>query len=424
MDYKKYELGNLNLHIIKTDKFKTVNVRVTLKRKIIKDEINYRNLLSSILLESSKKYPSRRELQMKKEDLYNVIISSASFKSGAYTFLSYSLSCLNEKYTEKGMLEKSINLLLETLLNPDVNDGKFNPKSFNFVKSELKDYLISLDENPNTIASIRLEEEMGKNTPLEYSASGYLDTLDDITEKSLYEYYKSVVEDDIIDIFVIGDVDSNKIIEIFKNSSFRKKQNLKSESHFVTLEKNRNFKEIIENKGFIQSKLLMGYQIDDMTEFERKYVLNAYNFILGGGNDSKLFREVREKNSLCYSISSSYSILYNDLVVSAGIDKNNYQKTVNLIKEAFKEIEQGHFKDSDLDEVKIIYQNACKKMYDNPFDIIRSYLLHEYFDNDLIEERIKNIEKVTKEDIITLAKKIKLDTIYFLEGGSDEQEEN
>lgn len=421
MDYQKIDMKKFNLHMIKTDRFKTINVRINFKRKIKKEEINYRNFLSEILLESSNIYKTRRDLQIKKEELYNTSLSSVSYKSGCYTFLSYSLTFLNEKYTEVGMNEESIKLLLEMLLNPNVENGAFNQKSFDLVKEEIKTSLISMNENPDIVASLKLDELMGKDTPLEYKMAGYLDTIDEVTSENLYEYYKSVISDDIIDIFIIGDI-GDEIKDYFENIDFRDTENKKSESHFVKLSLNEE-QEVIENKGFVQSKLQMGFKIEELTEFERKYVLHAYSFILGGGNDSKLFREVREENSLCYYISSNYSPLFNTLNVTAGIGADDYETAVELVKKAIKEMEDGEFSDSDLEEVKTIYQNACMKLYDSPASIIQNYLSHEYLNNDLIDERIEKIKEVTKDDIVKLAKKIKLDTIYFLEGGNDLEEE-
>ena len=399
MDYQKIDMKKFNLHMIKTDRFKTINVRINFKRKIKKEEINYRNFLSEILLESSNIYKTRRDLQIKKEELYNTSLSSVSYKSGCYTFLSYSLTFLNEKYTEVGMNEESIKLLLEMLLNPNVENGAFNQKSFDLVKEEIKTPLISMNENPDIVASLKLDELMGKDTPLEYKMAGYLDTIDEVTSENLYEYYKSVISDDIIDIFIIGDI-GDEIKDYFENIDFRDTENKKSESHFVKLSLNEE-QEVIENKGFVQSKLQMGFKIDD----------------------SKLFREVREENSLCYYISSNYSPLFNTLNVTAGIGADDYETAVELVKKAIKEMEDGEFSDSDLEEVKTIYQNACMKLYDSPASIIQNYLSHEYLNNDLIDERIEKIKEVTKDDIVKLAKKIKLDTIYFLEGGNDLEEE-
>ena len=421
MNYEKIEYPNYNLHLIQTKKFKTIHIRVAFKRKLKKEEITIRNVLSDILLETGINYPTTRDLQIAKEENYACSLNSSSFKSGTYAVLLFSLSFLNEKYTEKGMNDKSISLLFDLLKNPNIINNQFEKKTFNYTMNSYKDYLESLDENPNRIAGVRLDEEMGPNTPLAYHASGYMEDYQKITPKNLYEYYLDVLKNDIIDIFVLGDFDKEIMQEKIKQKNIREEQNPKSDSHFVKLNINEKPKEIIEEHEFMQSQLEMGYKINKMTEFEKKYVLHALNFIFGGGNDSKLFKEVREKNSLCYSIHSHISYLYQTLIVNAGISKDNYTKTVSLINQELEKICEGKFDEEDLNEMKIIYINTCKTIYDSPIDLIRNYMSHEYFNHDLVEVRIKKILEVTKEDVIKLAKKVKLDTIYFLKGVRNEE---
>ena len=145
-------------------------------------------------------------------------------------------------------------------------------------------------------------------------------------------------------------------------------------------------------------------------------MLNVYSFILGGSGDSLLFKTVREKNSLCYSISSSHSVVSNILTISAGIDGKNKDKTVKLIKECMKEIENGNFDDIEIEKAKTIYKNSCIEMLDAPSSILNSYISHEYIGVDTLEEKMKKIDMVTKEDIINIAHKVKINIIYMLEG--------
>lgn len=421
MDYKKYNLKNINLHIIKTDRFKTINVRIAFKRKIIKEEITLRNMLADIILESSKKYSTVRDMQIEKENLYGCLVGSRTYRNGDYNILVYNLKFLNEYYTEEGMNEETINFFLDTILNPNVENAQFNEKSYQFVYNSLKDYINSVDDNPRYHTSVRVDEIIGANTSLAYHSCGYIEDLEKSSSKRLYEYYNDVLENDIIDVFVLGNIDEDKIKKIFENKKIRNKENQLSESHEVKLENNLRNNEIIEESKFKQSKLKLIYNIESLTDFERKYVLQVYSFILGGGNDSKLFEEVREKNSLCYYVSATGNWLYKILEIESGIDKKDYEKAVSVIKEQVDAMKDGKFNQDDIDKVVTYYISACKNIYDNPVDIINNYQVHEYLKNDLIEERIEKIKTVTKEDIIALAKKINLTLVYLLEGGNEDE---
>ena len=122
MKYKKIDVGPYNIHLINTNKFKTVTIKINFKRKVKKSEITKRSLLSRILLESSMNYKSSRLLEIKIEELYNLSLNSSSYISGNYSVLSLSSIFLNDKYTEKNQVKNSIEFILDILLNPNVEN--------------------------------------------------------------------------------------------------------------------------------------------------------------------------------------------------------------------------------------------------------------------------------------------------------------
>ena len=171
-----------------------------------------------------------------------------------------------------------------------------------------------------------------------------------------------------------------------------------------------------------QSKLYVGCKLSGLSSFEQKYVMNIYSFILGGGPNSLLFMNLREKNSLCYSVSSSYQPIFNLLTIRAGIDACNFKKSVLLIKEEMKNILQGNFDDSLIEAGIITYKNTFKEVLDSAFSILNSYVSCEYLGYDPIDKRVVEIEKVTKDDVIKVAKKIYVDTVFLLEGDNYEED--
>lgn len=419
MDYKKITNKNYNLHIINTDKFKTINVMVNFKRKIKKDEITIRNLLNDLLINTSKKYKTSRDIEIETEELYDLGVSSNPHKSGNYHIISFKETFLNEKYTEVGMNEKSIEFLLELIFNANINDNKFDKEYFEIIKRTVEDDIKSLKDNTKKYSLTRLYEEMDKG-PLSYRTCGYLEDVDKITESNLYDYYKTVIENDKIDIFIIGNL-SDTYEQLFNKyipDTIRIEDNI---SHYLDLEvaEEKEKKETIKTN---QSKLSIGLKIKDITDFELKYVINLYSLILGGSSNSKLFKVVREENSLCYYISSSVSVISKIITIIAGINASDYDETIKLIKEEIDRLKNGNITEQDIEEAKKIYISGCKEVYDSPNLIINNYLSHEYADLDIVSDRIKKIEKVTKEDIIRLANKVVIDTIFLLEG-IDENEE-
>lgn len=422
MNYTKYDMNGYRLHIIQTEKFKTVRVQMFLKRKIKKEGLTIRRLLVETLLQSSKKYPTRRLLEEHCEDLYGISIGGSNSKSGNFDLITFSETFLNEKFTEPGMIKESLEFLFQLLWNPHVKQGKFENYGFDIAKRILKDDIASFQDYPKAYSSSRLLEEMAPDSPISYRRCGYLEDLKKITTKQLYDYYKDVMENDIMDIYIVGDVSPEKIRSILQKTFIRSRVAEDPTSHFLPLtEIAKKTKNVREKQPIKQSHLLMGFNFEPLTDFELYYTLNVYSYILGGSGDSLLFKNVREKNSLCYSISSSYSIISNFLVISADISAKNYDKTVKLIEDTVQCMKNGEFDDKELDKAKIIYKNSCIEIMDSPASIINIYSSHEYLNSDLLEERMKKIDMVTKDMVISLANKIHIHTIYMLEGDLDEK---
>ena len=426
MKYTKIKNNCYNLHVIKTDKFKTITIQVNFKRETVKEEITARNMIVNMLCESNSIYKTQRELEIATEELYNLYYNSTNYMSGKYNIMALEFTFLNEKYTEKGMLNKSIDFIHDIIFNPNVENDEFNLDSYNISYNVLKDKIESVKENPNYYARVRMLEELENDSYISYRSVGYMKDLDNLDNKKLYDYYKSILDNDIVDIFVIGDVNASQI-EKSINERFKdiNKSRESSDSHFITPRKCRKFiKKVKEKQHINQSKLLVGCKIDNMTDFELRYVLNVYSFILGGSPDSKLFKNVREKHSLCYHISSVAHPIYSLLTINAGINKNDFSKTLRLIKREIRSMKNGKFSNDDIIKAKITYINSLKELEDNPSSILGLYSGIEYLNSDTIDDRLLKINKVTLNDVKTLASKIHIDTVYLLEGDIHEKKTN
>ena len=417
MNYKKIENGAYNIHLINTDKFKTVSVRINFKRKTKKEEITKRNLLTRVLLESNEFYKTSRLIEIETEKLYGLMLRSSSTISGNYSIMSFESSFLNEEYTEQNLLEKSLQFILEFILNPEIEEKQFNINNFNLCVESLKQEIQSLKENPDKYGMHKMLEAMSNEEPYAINADGYIEDLEKITPKNLYEYYQEIIKSDLIDIFVIGNIEENKIKKIINEKLKINTLKKPSKSHYVTHKKIRKKTKIEKEQGQLeQSKLYVGCKLDKLTPFEQKYVMNMYSFILGGSPNAKLFMNLREKNSLCYTVTSTYQPVFNLLIIKAGIDACNFEKSIKLIKQEIKNMTLGKFTEQDLEAGIITYKNTFKEVEDSAFSILNAYTSCEYLKYDSLETRTKEIEKVTKQDIINVSKKIHIDTIFLLEG--------
>ena len=418
MKYIKYDMGGYFLHTIETDKFKTIHINLNIKRKSKKEEITIRDVLINTLIDSCKKFPTRKEIEIETEELYGLGLNINLVNSGRCNIITFNETFLNNKYIDDDILEKAISYLNEIVFNPNVENNKFNTKSFELATRIVKNSIESIKDNPSFYGKHCLIKEINSNNPLSFISNEK--DLEKINPTNLYEYYKNVIENDQIDVFVIGQINSLEIKELFGKIFKINKRNNKKIDHFV-LENNIGDGKIYKEKlPIYQTKLLMGYNFETLTDFENRYVSGMLSYILGGSADSMLFKVVREKESLCYSINSGYNVLSGLLIIQAGIDSSKYEKTKKLIIKQIEEIKKGNFTLDDLENGKKIYKNSALELFDSPSSIINMYMSHEYIGSDLYEEKIKNIDKVTKEDIIKLSNKMHLNKIVLIEGEEDE----
>ena len=422
MEYIKYELGAYNLNVIKTNNFKTVRVEVKFRNVVKKEEITLRNLLKMVLIESTKKFDTERKFVIESEELYDLKLSSTSSRVGNFTTLSFNLTFLNEEYTEKGLHNKSLDFLMEVLFNPNVSNNKFDSLSFNNCVNKLEKSIMGRKDNKTKYSIFALLQHMG-DYAYSYDQYGYLSDLKNIDEAKLYEYYKKVLMNDLVDVYVIGNVDSNEIREYFINNfkinSFKKEKTNALIDEVLPRKRVKVFK---EEDAVNQTKIAIGLRFNDVSEYERKYVLYVYNEILGGSGNSLLFDTVREKNSLAYYINSIAQGYDNLLIIYTGIDKDRVDLGLKLIKKTIKDIEKGKFTSDMFNNAINMITSSLKLSLETQPSVINNYYAMNILNSDDINTRISKFEKVTKEDVINFSKKIKMDTIFLLEGDHNEED--
>lgn len=417
MEYKKINLNSYNIHFIKTDIFKTIEVRVVFCDEFSKEEISKRNFLFDILVNSTKNYPTKRLLSLRCQELYSMLLSTSNFRIGNYLFSKVGLSFLNPKYTEESMLEDSLGLLFEVLFNPMVDNSRFISDDFNRIKKELLNEIETIKEQPRIYAVSRMLEEMGVNEPYRYHGYCYASDLEKITEESLYDYYKQVLNSNLVDVFVVGDFDFDKMEKIIRENLQITTIKRPKKDIFVKHDKFRKrIRKVIETGNYQQSKLSVGLKIKEMTEFEMRYVSGIYNLLLGGIGDSLLMQNVREKASLAYYATSSINKVDNIIMINCGINGNNLDKTLQIIKKTLKQIENGGFSEEDIKKCQFDYLSSLDTAMTNSVNIIDLKLSEHLGLTDDIETRKEQIMRVTKKDIIDYSKKVLIDTVYLLKG--------
>lgn len=410
MEYRKILKSSYNLHLIKTDKFKTLFFKFVFRDDLIKEDVTIRNLLINMLDESTSKYNTNRLLNIRKEELYDLSTNFRNRRVGNQILSELSFEMIDTLYTEKSCLYETINFIKEVIFNP-----LFTLEKLNLDKKLLYEDIKELDTIPNVKALLSLKRTMDSNNSFSIQTSGYLDDLEKITLDDIKAYYKKFINNSLIDIYVVGNIDFYEIEKLItENIKFNtiKKEKNSIYNNYINKKKAIAIKE--ENSNYKQSKLCIGLNIKNPSDTDIKYNAILYNMILGNSPESLLFNNVREKKSLAYDVTSSYFKNDNIIIITTGINKENYKLCIDAIKCEIKNIENGNFTSSHLENCKTLIKSILKESFDFQNTITEYYFGLSYLKLDNIECQIENIDKVTKEDIIEFSKKVKIDSIYFL----------
>ena len=414
---KTLEIGkNVKLTLIPESKFKTNLISVYIQRKLDRNEVTKNALLPGILKSGCNKYKTLGQLTDREEELYGSYLHAGASKRGESQVLGFSILSVNEKYLDEKILGQCIEFLNEIINNPLVIDGGFNEEYLNIEKEILKDSIMSIINDNGNYAMKRTNEIMFEGEPYSINGKGYIEDLDTIDRVGLYEHYKEVLKTSPIEIMIEGEFEETEVVELIKEKFQFDRGNIidiPKEEYYKEVDK---VKEVKETMDIAQGKLVMGYRCNvDYLDEEKYYCLLLGSRILGGGADSKLFINVREKESLCYTIYSAIQKSKSTMMVCSGIEAQNYEKTVNLVKEQVQKLKDGDITESEISNAKIAFINSLNSLNDEIGRISDFYFSQSISKNKSDLDQIKNmINKSTKEDIVEAVKNIELDTIYFL----------
>ncbi|MBW4828916.1 MAG: insulinase family protein [Clostridiaceae bacterium] len=413
---ERLNIGNgINLNLIKTDKFKSNLVSLYMEMPLNRDMVTQNALIPLVLKRGTNKYNTTLEVERKLEELYGGQLSLNINKKGERHVLRFTIESPKGFYVDdEEYFYEVISFLKEIVYNPYVDDGGFKKEYVDQEKENLKRMIEGKINDKRSYAMTRCIEEMCKNEKYSIYEYGYVKDLDFIDNKNLYEHYKSILENSPIEIFYIGNYD-NKMIDHIKNTFKIDRENITKIPREKITDAVQTKNMVYEDMQINQGKLVIGYRTGIPYEDNLYKALLVSSEILGGGPNSKLFRTVREKESLAYYINSKIYKYKSIMIIDAGIDFDKFEKTLEITRNQIDELKEGIFTDDDIEIAKKAIVTSLKSVTDS------NYLISEFFlsqvlsnDNRSVDEMIEDILNVNREDIIEVANKINVDTIYFL----------
>jgi len=419
--FKKVELQEgVTLYIRKSEQFKTVNFSVKWKTALDEKKSAPRAVLANILEESNGRYRSQTEFRNALDELYGTVLYTDAGKRGETHIVSLSAECVNDEYlSEGGVLEEVLSLIKTVIFEPNVVDGKFDETVVNREKRSVKERIRSLYDDKTRYAQKRMLELLRPDSPASAPSYGTEEDVDALTSADLFAAYESMLNEDEIDIYVVGDIDEDEMTEKIRSLltfNSRKVYERQTATQQTTTQE-MEVRHVREKQDMKQGKLHLGFTTPVTFRHPDYAKMQMTNGVFGGFAHSKLFINVREKESMAYYASSSYSSHYGLLYVMAGIDAELEEKAVKLISEQLTVLQQGEITDLEMEQTKALLANGIKSAFDSARGQIEVFDQYKELDENFTADTIiAGWESVTKDDVKNMASEIKLEIVYLLSG--------
>jgi len=412
-----YIKNGVRARLLKSDKFKTNIVGVFFSTELSKETVTKNALVPAILRRGSKKYPTMRDISIELENLYGAKFDCGVSKKGELQVLRFYGEAVNDKYLpdSDNNTIKLAEIIKDIIFNPAMINGKFNEEYLGQEKNKLKNIIESRKNDKVQYALERCYELMAGDEPYGLCEYGETEKVDSVSNEELVDAYNNMITNFNVDIVVAGNIEEdefNNIVNLFDFNERTSTVELK-----ITDIEPAEVKNVTEEFEINQGKLSLAYRTNVKPNSKEYFDMLVYNGILGSGVQSKLFQNVREKYSLAYYAFSRLDKFKGIMGISSGIEQQNYQKALDTILEQVEDMKKGNIADYEYNTTVKTIENSLNSMKDEQLSLVDFYYGQELINSDMtLEDVIENMKKVTVEDVVKVAEKVKLDTIYFMKG--------
>lgn len=415
--FERGQLQRIRLHVLPTKRFKTFAISLFAGLTLDEATVTPVALIPFVLRRGTANTPETIAFREKLDDLYGAGFGFDVYKRGDSQIVQFRMDVINDKFVsaDTPLLAASIQFLGDVLTDPCLENNGFRQKYVDAEKITLKKRLEAIVNDKIRYAAERCLEEMCADEPYRLHPLGKLEQIDKITPASLFESYEQWLDQAALDLYVVGDTTLEEVTQLV-TQSFKLKAG--SPSPYSLPDVNHPVKEVktvTERMEVSQGKLNLGLRIGIGYDDEAYPAALMFNGILGGYPHSKLFLNVREKESLAYYAASRLDGHKGLITIQSGIEFANYEKAVAIIQEQLESMKQGKLTDLELDQTKAMISNHLRELQDSAYEMI-AYDFNSVLTgkNRTAEELLSQVQAVTTEDVVKVAQGVQLDTIYFL----------
>lgn len=410
-------INGINVHIMPTAKFKTTTIVTMIEQELSEEHVTKTALLAMVMKRATARFPETKQLREHLDFLYGAIFDVDVVKKGERQILQIYMEVPNEKYLSKenALLEEAIRFVGDIVCRPYLEGEAFAEKYIAQEKETLRKRIESLIDDKMKYANQRVTAEMCQGEPYALLVQGRTEDLPGITGENLYAYYREITSHNPIDLFVVGDVEQAAVESAIREHLQLDRKEVRSIGPTEAKKQMGEERVVIDKLDVNQAKLNIGCRTQIGYADDQYPSLLVYNGVLGGFPHSKLFVNVREKESLAYYAVSRLESHKGIMMIMSGIDVKNFDRAVAIIKEQLASMKQGRIGEEELAQTKATLANQFRELLDS------ARMMIDFAYNGVVsgrkrqlEELLRQIEQVQIDDLKRVAEQVAIDTVYLL----------
>lgn len=415
--FQRGQLQRVRLHVLPTKRFKTFAISLFAGIPLNEDTVTPIALIPFVLRRGTARTPETIAFREKLDDMYGAGFGFDVYKRGDSQIVQFRMDVINDQFvsSEQSLLAASLQFLGDALTDPLIEGSGFRAKYVEAEKATLRKRLEAIVNDKIRYAAERCMEEMCAGEPYRLHPLGKLDQIDDITPEALFGHYEKWLDRAALDLYVVGDTSLEEVTKLV-GDAFKLKAG--TPARYTVPDVNHNVQDVkyvVDELDVSQGKLNMGLRTGIGYDDKLYPAALMYNGILGGYPHSKLFINVREKESLAYYAASRLDGHKGICTIQSGIEFNNYEKAVAIIKQQLESMARGELSELEINQTKAMISGHLRELQDSAYEML-SYDFNSVLTGNerTSAELLEQVKGVTADDIVEVAKRVQLDTVYFL----------
>ncbi len=417
--YRLFEKNGIAVYNINSNRFKTNTINIFFQDNLNKDTVALNALFPSVLRRGCKGLPTIKDINLYLEKLYGAVFDCGIVKKGERQIIHFYFEYVSDKYTSDNQrnFEKAFEFLMNIIFRPELKDGTFNEQYVEQEKNNLKMIVEGRTNDKIQYSMERCYELMCMDEPFGLYEYGTVEQINEISNDKLYDHYKKKISSLPADIFITGEINEKDVAFIKEKLSLVERSTPQKLNSSIILKCIKDVREYEDKMDVNQAKLCMGFRTHVQPADNDYYALMVFNGLLGGGMHSKLFQNVREKAGLAYYVYAGLEKFKGLMVIASGIDINNKVTAQEIIMKQLDEIRTGNITEYEYEATLKSIKTGIMSLKDSQLYVVDFYLSQLINGtHDTMETLADKINRVKVDDIIRVADKVQLDTVYFLTG--------